>query len=101
MSSIEASTPSASFYIGHVRNGVVVLDSDVPALPEGQTVRVEPVEDSDYFVERKRIDALCRLRILFKQWTDEDSLLLPDDSDQLRLALNQNKGLTFRRPGLP
>lgn len=86
-SSIETPSQSASFYIGHVRNGVVVLDANASSLSEGQIVRVEPVKETTTSLDRERAERLNQMRSLFEQWTDEDAQLLPEDADRLHSAL--------------
>jgi len=98
MSSIEIPSQSASFYIGHVRNGVVVLDTNTSSLSEGQTVRVEPVTET--LLDGERSERLQQMRSLFDQWTDEDAQLLPEVADRLHSALEESRGLKFRQPDI-
>jgi len=100
MSSIETPSSSAPFYIGHVRNGVVVLDANAPSLSEGQTVRVEPMSETETSLDSERTERVQTLRSLFEQWTDEDSQLPPEDADRLHSALEKSRGLKFRQPDL-
>ena len=97
MSQIETLSPRPS-YIGHVRNGVVVLDQNA-SLTEGQTVRVEPVT-SPTMLDADRMERVRKLQSLFEQWTEEDAQLSNDEADCLRLALDQSQGLQFRVPEL-
>ena len=85
-------------YIGHVRNGVVVLDQNA-SLMEGQAVRVEPVA-SQAMLDANRMERVRKLQILFDQWTAEDAQLSDEEADSLRLALDQSQGLKFRVPEL-
>ena len=98
MSPTETLSPPPS-YIGHVRNGVVVLDQNAP-LTEGQAVRVEPVA-SQAMLDADRMERVRQLQSLFQQWTEEDAQLSNEEADRLRLALNSSQGLQFRVPELP
>ena len=98
MSPTETLSPPPS-YIGHVRNGVVVLDQNAP-LTEGQAVRVEPVA-SQAMLDADRMERVRQLQSLFQQWTEEDSQLSDEEAERLRLALNDSQGLQFRVPELP
>ena len=98
MSPTETLSPPPS-YIGHVRNGVVVLDQNAP-LAEGQAVRVEPVA-SPAMLDADRMERVRQLQSLFQQWTEEDALLSNEEADRLRLALNNSQGLQFRVPEFP
>jgi hypothetical protein len=80
-------------YTGHVHNGVIVLDADV-RLAEGQAVRVEPLGAP--LTESERAERVRRLKQLFHQWREEDSQLSDEEGDRLRIALEQNRGLSFR-----
>ncbi len=97
MSPTETLAPPPS-YIGHVRNGVVVLDQNVPLI-EGQSVRVEPVA-SQAMLDADRMERVRLLQSLFQQWTEEDAQLSNEEADRLRLALEQSQGLQFRVPEL-
>lgn len=44
----------AETYTGEVRNGVVVLDEGMPALPEGTKVQLTPIEMEDAVRELSR-----------------------------------------------
>jgi hypothetical protein len=93
-------TPCPQSYLGHVKNGVVVLDSGV-CLAEGQAVRVEPIGQTPATaLEGDDTGRLRRLQELFAEWTEEDSKLSENDADLLRSALEQNHGLNFRSPHL-
>jgi len=96
MTPIETSS-SASFYIGHVRNGVVVLDPNA-SLSEGQAVRVEPMGAINETLNQERIDRVRQLQGLFKQWTQEDAQIPLEEADRLHSALDENRGLKFRQP---
>ena len=98
MSPTDTLSPPPS-YIGHVRNGVVVLDQSAP-LAEGQAVRVEPVA-SQAMLDADRMERVRQLQSLFQQWTEEDAQLSNEEADRLRLALNDSQGLQFRVPELP
>ena len=95
MTSTEALSPATS-YIGHVRNGVVILDRDA-SLSEGQAVRVEPLA-TQATSDADRLNRLQKMRNLFEQWTEEDRRLTPDAADRLLATLDQNQGLEFRVP---
>jgi hypothetical protein len=84
--------PLAS-HIGHVKNGVVVLDAHI-SLAEGQAVRVEPLTNADLSVDRA--NRVRQLRQLFDQWTEEDGQLSDEEADRLHAALRQNQRLSFR-----
>ena len=83
------SAPSS--FTGHVRNGVVILDTLVE-LSEGQAVRIEPMPE---VTER-----VLQVQQLFDQWTREDAQLTLDEADRLHIALEQSRGLEFRSPDL-
>ena len=83
------SAPSS--FTGHVRNGVVILDTLVK-LSEGQAVRIEPMADTT--------ERVFQLKQLFDQWTREDAQLTLDEADRLHIALEQSRGMTFRSPDL-
>ena len=97
MNPTETLSPVPS-YIGHVRNGLVVLDADA-SLVEGQAVRVEPLV-SEATLESDRMERVRKLQSLFEQWTQEDAQLSDEEADCLRLALDQNQGLEFQVPDL-
>jgi hypothetical protein len=91
---------AATSYIGHVKNGVVVLDGPV-SLREGQVVRVEPIgEKIGTQPDIERTDRVRQLQQLFAEWTEEDGKLSDDEADRLRTALEQSRGLSFRSPKL-
>jgi hypothetical protein len=89
---------STASYIGHVKNGVVVLDSNV-ALKDGQAVRVEPLAATAP-QQREPADLVRRLQQLLAEWTEEDGKLSDEEADRLHSALSQNRGLGFRSPML-
>jgi hypothetical protein len=89
--------PLPQSYTGHVENGVIVLDASI-RLPEGQAVRVEPL--NVLLTESDRSDRVRQLKQLFHQWTEEDSNLSEEEADRLRVALEENGGLRFRSPDL-
>ncbi len=85
---------------GHVRNGVVVPDDQVP-LPEGQTVRIEPISPGTPSAEEaQRAERVQRLQQLFAEWTEEDVRLSDEEADCLHRALEQQRGIQFRSPTL-
>gem|GEM_PF-2720258 len=91
---------SASAFIGHVKNGVVVLDAQI-ALKDGQAVRVEPLgQGAETQLDAERADRLRQLQQLFAEWTEEDGRLSDEDADRLHTALEGNPGLSFRSPTL-
>jgi hypothetical protein len=86
----------ATEYLGHVKNGVVVLDTHV-SLTEGQAVRVEPLQkEPATSISGERAEQLQRMKTLFAQWREEDSSLPDEEGDVLQNALQANRGLTFR-----
>jgi hypothetical protein len=87
---------TSASYIGHVKNGVVVLDSNV-VLTDGQAVRVEPLPASAP-QKHEREDRVRRLQRVLAEWTEEDSKLSDEEADRLHSALAQNHGLSFRSP---
>ena len=97
MNPAETVSPSPT-YIGHVRNGLVVLDADA-SLIEGQAVRVEPLA-LETSLDADRMERVRKLQNLFEQWTKEDAQLSDEEADCLRLALDQNQGLEFHVPDL-
>ena len=96
----QSETPSSASYIGHVKNGVVVLDTQV-SLNDGQAVRVEPLgQGTGIQLDTDRADRVRQLQQLFAEWTAEDAKLSDAEADRLRAALEQNRGLSFRSPTL-
>lgn len=94
------SPQSVASYVGHIKNGVVVLDTAIP-LRDGQAVRVEPLGDrAQSPLEADRANRLHRLQQLFTQWTEEDAQLPGEQADLLQHALEQNQGMRFRSPTL-
>ncbi len=94
------STPSPPSYLGHVKNGVIVLDTNVP-LQDGQAVRVEPLASgADTPLDSERAERVRMLQELFTAWTEEDAQLTDEEADRLRNALEQDRGLRLRSPGL-
>ena len=73
MTPSETLSPAPS-YIGHVRNGIVVLDAQV-SLVEGQAVRVEPLQAPSAEIgklDAELSDRVQRLQQMFEEWTQED-----------------------------
>jgi hypothetical protein len=90
----------ATEYLGHVKNGVIILDTHV-SLTEGQAVRVEPLkQEQSTPISDERVEQLNRMKTLFAQWDEEDSKLTDEEADRLQNALQQNRGLSFRVPQL-
>ena len=90
----------ASSYIGHVKNGVVVVDAEVP-LNEGQAVRVEPLEQGvGSELTKAHAERVRQLQQLFAQWTEEDDRLPDEEADRLQAALDQNPRLNIRPSNL-
>ena len=99
MKNAKTHSPESS-YIGHVRNGVVVLDSQIP-LADGQAVRVEPLgHGTQRQIDTERADRVRQLQELFAEWTEEDGKLSDEEADRLHAALGQSRGLNFRSPTL-
>lgn len=98
MNSLES--PSAfPAYRGHVKNGVVVLDTEIP-LSEGQEVRVEPIPPKGQHDTDARAAKIEEMKRLFAQWDEEDGQLSDEEADRLHIAIQQNRGLSFRTPKL-
>jgi hypothetical protein len=95
----QSATPSpAPPYLGHIKDGVVILDADV-SLPDGQAVRVELLAAaSGTPVDAESEERVRRLRESFAQWTEEDARLSDADADLLRAALAEHRGVQFRSP---
>jgi hypothetical protein len=93
----KSETPSSpSSYLGHVRNGVVVLDAHIH-LADGQAVRVEPLgTEAQSHIPAERAARVQQLQQLFASWTEEDAQLPEEEADRLRAALDQSRGLHFR-----
>ncbi len=92
--------PSAGPYIGHVKDGVIVLDTHVP-LADGQVVRVEPLaQGGETPLDADRAKRVQQLRQLLAEWTEEDAKLPDDEADRLHTALEHGHGLDFRSPPL-
>ena len=66
-------------YLGHVQNGVIVLDVPV-RLPEGVRVHVEVSEPNAVEVHSKE-ERLRQLSILFAHWNEEDANLSEQQAD--------------------
>ena len=101
MNPYETLSPSPS-YIGHVRNGIVVLDAQV-SLIEGQSVRVEPLQvpsGATGKLDAELSSRVQRLQQMFEEWTQEDSQLTDEEADRLHVALEANRGLEFGSPDL-
>jgi hypothetical protein len=82
-------------YVGHVKNGVIVLDSHA-SLKEGQAVRIEPIHLSTPTLSAdERTEQIQRMKALFAQWNEEDRLLSDEDAELLQNALNQNRRLSI------
>jgi hypothetical protein len=90
------SESASASYIGHVKNGVIVLDSNV-ALNDGQAVRVEPLP-ATALKHLEPADRVRRLQQLLAEWTEEDGKLSGEEADRLHSALSQDHGLGFRSP---
>lgn len=87
-------------FTGHVRNGVVVIDT-LASLAEGQAVRIEPLAEAvEGTLDHVRTERVLQVQQLFDQWTREDAQLPLDEADRLHIALEQSRGLTFRSPDL-
>ena len=84
--------PSATSFIGHVKNGVVVLNTTV-SLADGQAVRVEPLGTG---IDAARADRIRQMQQLFAEWNEEDGKLTDEEADRLHQALEQSHGLSFR-----
>lgn len=97
----QSETPSsASSYIGHVKNGVIILDAQV-SLADGQAVRVEPLAPgSETPLDHERAEQVRQLQQLFAEWTEEDGQLSDEEADRLHAALEANRGVSFRSPQL-
>jgi hypothetical protein len=83
--------PLLSSFSGHVKNGVVVLDPGT-SLPEGLSVRIEPIEENS----PTNGSLLKGMQTLFTQWSEEDGQLSNEEADRLQIALEQNRGVTLR-----
>ena len=96
----QSETPSAESYIGHVKNGVIVLDVNV-ALRDGQAVRIEPLgQKTESEPDMTLAERVRQLQQILAEWNAEDGKLSDDVADRLRVALQQNRGLSFRSPTL-
>jgi hypothetical protein len=85
-------------YVGHVQNGVVVLDV-AAHLAEGLTVRVQPL-GLDVSRDDERSARVSELRRLFDAWTEEDGKLNDAQAGCLSEALEASRGLQFRSADL-
>jgi hypothetical protein len=93
----QSPTPGSS-YTGHVKNGFVIPDAEIP-LPEGQAARIEPIDPgAESNPDAQRSDRVRRLQELFAEWTREDAQLSDEDADLLQKALEQQRGLDFHSP---
>lgn len=96
----QSETQSSVSHVAHVKNGVVVLDTQV-VLNDGQAVRVEPLgPGTGMQFDIERADRLRQLQQLFAEWTVEDGKLSDAEADLLHAALEQNLGISFRSPTL-
>jgi len=86
---------SESSFVGHVKNGGVVFDPQLP-LADGQAVRIEPLrQEAESQLDAEQIDRVGRLEGLFAEWTEEDGKLSDEEADRLQAALEQHRGLGF------
>ncbi|MGL6073162.1 MAG: hypothetical protein ACRC8S_03260 [Fimbriiglobus sp.] len=91
-------TEPATTYLGHVKNGVIILDAPA-SLTEGQAVRVEPLPKVQPTpISDERAEQLKRIQALFAQWREEDSSLSDEEGEALQEALRNNRGLSFETP---
>lgn len=81
--------------IGHVKNGVIVV-GDGTSLPDGQPVRVEPLDPAANTGDEDSTERIRKLERLFAEWTEEDGKLSGEEADRLQAALEQHRGLGFR-----
>jgi hypothetical protein len=93
---MESSLAGAS-YIGHVKNGAVIFDEQVP-FSAGQAVRVEPLIECGA-PDPARAELVAKMKRAFDAWTEEDGKLSDEEADCLHIALQQNRGLSFRTQG--
>jgi hypothetical protein len=99
MNSSENFSPASS-YLGHVKNGVVVLDVEV-SLNEGQAVRVEPLDQgAKTELTKEPAERVRQLQQLFTEWTVEDGQLPDEEADRLQVELDQTRRLSLRSPNL-
>ncbi len=79
----------------------MIVPDEAVSLNEGQAVRVEPINERvEAETATERADRVQRLQQLFDEWTAEDSQLSDEEADRLRIALEQNRGMSFRTPQL-
>jgi hypothetical protein len=82
-------------YLGHVRNGVVILDTST-LLADGQVVRIEPLKQEPTTPKvDDQTERLNRMVTLFRQWDEEDRFLPDEEADRLQKALENNRRLSF------
>jgi hypothetical protein len=91
--------PSALTLVGHVKNGVIVVDGAVN-LPEGQAVRIEPLagESRAGTLSDGLSNQLQEMKALFAQWDEEDSLVPEETAEDFHRSLERHRGLHFRAP---
>jgi hypothetical protein len=86
-------------YRGHVKNGVVILDTEV-MLSEGQEVRVEPLHPNSQPVGDAQAVQLDEMKKVFAQWDEEDNQVPDEVAEEFHQSLQENHGLSFRTPKL-
>jgi hypothetical protein len=95
----EIQAPAAG-HIGHVKNGVIVVDKGV-SLSEGQTVRIEPLtRDNEGSAPDAHSDQLSAMKALFSQWDLEDNQVPDETAAEFHKALAQNRGLRLHKPNV-
>jgi hypothetical protein len=91
-----STSPSPPSYLGHVKNGVIVLEGNM-RLNEGQAVRIEPLsQNAKADLDEEPAQRVRQLQQLFAEWTEEDGKLSAEQADCLHEALEQNRGVSLR-----
>lgn len=77
-------------YLGHVRHGVIVLDTPTPLI-EGEPVRIEKLTELQ--TGTALMDKLKQFDELIKKWDQEDMHVTDDDVMAFQADLAKDRGL--------
>ncbi|MEZ6141927.1 MAG: hypothetical protein R3B84_15250 [Zavarzinella sp.] len=81
---------SLPYYSGHVRNGVIILDDNIP-LVDGQAVRIELLPEKP--ASENNQNRAAQLKLIFDQWDQEDEFLSDEQAELLQQALQETRGV--------
>jgi len=80
-------------YLGHVRRGVIVLDTPMPLL-DGARVRIEMLPSIQ--PPLSQTEKAEKFRLLMQKWNEEDARITDDEVRAFQKELEQERGLQFR-----